>query len=92
MMCYPNTAKIYKNQLTGNTDIPYASFLSRNTEAYEIETIAFCEYVVNSIPVPCTEHDSLVAIITALAADKFANEVLFKEVVVLICCSDPESC
>lgn len=92
---YPNTAKIYKNQFTGNADMPYDFFLSRYTEAYVTETIAFCESLVNDTPVPCTGQDGLAALIMALAADKSADEnrwVSFKEIVESIYCSDPTSC
>jgi myo-inositol 2-dehydrogenase/D-chiro-inositol 1-dehydrogenase len=92
---YPNTAKIYKESFTGNADMPYDFFLSRYTEAYVTETIAFCESLVNDTPVPCTGQDGLAALIMALAADKSADEnrwVSFKEVVASIYCENPQSC
>jgi len=92
---YPNTAKIYKESFTGNADMPYDFFLSRYTEAYVTETIAFCESLVNDTPVPCTGQDGLAALIMALAADKSAAEnrwVSFKEIVTSIYCTDPQSC
>ncbi len=75
--------------------MPYDFFLSRYTEAYVTETIAFCESLVNDSPVPCTGQDGLAALIMALAADKSAEEnrwVSFKEVVSSVYCSDPQSC
>jgi len=92
---YPNTAKIYKNDFTGNADMPYDFFLSRYNEAYVTETIAFCESLVNDTPVPCTGEDGLVALIMAMAADKSAAEnrwVTFREVVEGIYCVDPTHC
>lgn len=92
---YPNTAKIYKTAFTGNADMPYDFFLSRYTEAYVTETVAFCESLVNDTPVPCTGQDGLAALIMALAADKSAEEnrwVSFKEIVESIYCSDPMNC
>lgn len=92
---YPNTAKIFKNDFTGNADMPYDFFLSRYNEAYVTETIAFCESLVNDTPVPCTGEDGLVALIMALAADKSAAEnrwISFQEVVQSVYCSSPTEC
>mmetsp|Transcript_19796 Transcript_19796/g.28894 ORF Transcript_19796/g.28894 Transcript_19796/m.28894 type:complete len:426 (-) Transcript_19796:47-1324(-) len=92
---YPNTAKIYKNSFTGNADMPYDFFLSRYTEAYVSETVAFCDALVHDKPVPCTGQDGLAALIMALAADKSAAEnrwVSFKEVVESVYCKDPQNC
>ena len=92
---YPNTAKIYKPNFTGNADMPYDFFLSRYNEAYVTETIAFCESLVNDTPVPCTGEDGLVALIMAIAADKSAAEnrwVTFQEVVTSVYCSTPTEC
>mmetsp|Transcript_9881 Transcript_9881/g.12511 ORF Transcript_9881/g.12511 Transcript_9881/m.12511 type:complete len:442 (+) Transcript_9881:97-1422(+) len=92
---YPNTAKIYKTQFTGNADMPYDFFLSRYNEAYVSETVAFCESLVNDSPVPCTGQDGLAALIMALAADKSAEEnrwVSFQEIVKSVYCEDPLHC
>jgi len=92
---YPNTAKIYKTQFTGNADMPYDFFLSRYNEAYVSETVAFCESLVNDAPVPCTGQDGLVALVMALAADKSAAEnrwVTFSEIVQSVVCEDPQNC
>lgn len=92
---YPNTARIYKNDFTGNADMPYDFFLSRYNEAYVTETIAFCESLVNDSPVPCTGEDGLVALIMAIAADRSAEEnrwVSFKEVVESVYCENPTDC
>lgn len=92
---YPNTAKIFKNDFTGNADMPYDFFLSRYNEAYVSETIAFCESLVNDTPVPCTGEDGLVALIMAIAADKSAAEhrwVPFSEIVESVYCSSPTQC
>lgn len=92
---YPNTAKIYKTQFTGNADMPYDFFLSRYNEAYVSETVAFCESLVNDTPVPCSGQDGLVALIMALAADKSAEEnrwVSFSEIVESVYCKGPLEC
>lgn len=92
---YPNTAKIYKPDFTGNADMPYDFFLSRYNEAYVTETIAFCDSLVNDKPVPCTGEDGLVALIMAVAADKSAAEnrwVPFQEIVQQVYCSSPTEC
>lgn len=92
---YPNTAKIYKNDFTGNADMPFDFFLSRYNEAYVQETIAFCDSLVNEKPVPITGEDGLVALIMAIAADKSAKEnrwVTFQEIVQAVYCSSPTEC
>jgi len=92
---YPNTAKIYKTDFTGNADMPYDFFLNRYNEAYVSETIKFCESLVQDTPVPCTGEDGLVALIMAIAADKSAAEnrwVSFREVVQSVYCSSPTEC
>jgi inositol 2-dehydrogenase len=92
---YPNTAKIYKPDFTGNADMPFDFFLSRYNEAYVSETIAFCDSLVNDSPVPCTGEDGLVALIMAIAADKSAAEnrwVPFREIVEQVYCESPTEC
>jgi myo-inositol 2-dehydrogenase/D-chiro-inositol 1-dehydrogenase len=92
---YPNTAKIYRADYTGNADMPFDFFLSRYNEAYVTETIAFCDALVNDKPVPCTGADGLVALVMAIAADKSADEnrwVKFSEIVEQVYCKDPTSC
>merc|ERR1712176_173733 len=92
---YPNTAKIFKNDFTGNADMPFDFFLSRYNEAYVTETIAFCESLTKDTPVPCTGEDGLVALIMAIAADKSAAEnrwVKFNEIVQDVYCSSPTEC
>jgi myo-inositol 2-dehydrogenase / D-chiro-inositol 1-dehydrogenase len=92
---YPNTAKIFKQDYTGNADMPFDFFLSRYNEAYVTETIAFCESLVNDSPVPCTGTDGLVALIMAIAADKSAAEnrwVKFSEIVTEVYCASPTQC
>jgi len=92
---YPNTAKIYKQDYTGNADMPFDFFLSRYNEAYVTETIAFCDSLVNDKPVPCTGTDGLIALIMAIAADKSAAEdrwVKFNEIVQEVYCASPTEC
>lgn len=92
---YPNTAKIFRSDFTGNADMPYDFFLSRYNEAYVQETIAFCESLVKGTPVPCTGQDGLVALIMAIAADISAKEnrwVKFSDVVQSVYCKTPQEC
>lgn len=92
---YPNTAKIFTNDFTGNADMPYDFFLTRYVEAYVEETIAFCEALVEDTAVPCTGEDGLVALIMSIAADKSAAEnrwVNFSEIVSEVYCAKPTEC
>jgi len=92
---YPNTARLFKTDFTGNADMPYDFFLQRYNEAYVTETIAFCESLVNDTPVPCTGEDGLVALVMSIAADMSAAEnrwVKFSEVVNSVYCSTPTEC
>lgn len=92
---YPNTAKIFRGDFTGNADMPYDFFLSRYNEAYVTETIAFCESLVNDTPVPCTGQDGLIALTMAIAADLSAKEgrwVKFSDVVQSVYCKTPLEC
>lgn len=92
---YPNTAKIFKNDFTGNADMPYDFFLSRYNEAYVTETIAFCESLVNDSAPPCTGSDGLAALVMSLAADISAAEnrwVKFSEVIERVYCVDSSHC
>ncbi|KAL3787542.1 hypothetical protein HJC23_013751 [Cyclotella cryptica] len=92
---YPNTAKIYKNDFTGNADMPYDFFLSRYFEAYVTETEAFCKSLVEDTPVPCTGIDGLIALTMSLAADKSAAEgrwVKPSEIIQQVYCERPDSC
>merc|ERR1712176_1063788 len=92
---YPNTAKIYRGDYTGNADMPFDFFLSRYNEAYVTETIAFCDSLVNDKPVPCTGVDGLIALVMAIAADKSAKEnrwVEFKEIIQEVYCSSLTEC
>eukprot|EP00956_Cyclotella_meneghiniana_P008510 scaffold11526_cov69-Cyclotella_meneghiniana.AAC.4 len=92
---YPNTAKIYKGDFTGNADMPYDFFLSRYFEAYVTETEAFCKSLVEDTPVPCTGIDGLIALTMSLAADKSAAEnrwVKPSEIIQQVYCESPDSC
>ncbi|OEU17705.1 myo-inositol 2-dehydrogenase putative [Fragilariopsis cylindrus CCMP1102] len=92
---YPNTAKIYKKDYTGNADMPFDFFLSRYNEAYVTETVAFCNSLVNDTPVPCTGTDGLIALVMAIAADKSAAEnrwVKFSEIIKEVYCASPTEC
>jgi len=92
---YPNTAKLYKKDFTGNADMPYDFFLSRYFDAYVTETEEFCKALVDDLPVPCTGIDGLIALVMSLAADKSAAEnrwVKFSEVIEQVYCSSPTEC
>ena len=54
---YPNTARIYSQDFTGNADMPYDFFMSRYKEAYVQETLAFVNCLVNDEPAPCSGED-----------------------------------
>jgi len=88
---YPNTARIFAADFTGNADLPYDFFMSRYKEAYRQETLAFVDALVNDKPSPCTGEDGLVALIMAIAAGKSAAEnrwVEFSEVAASVECED----
>lgn len=91
---YPNTARIYAKEYTGNADLPYDFFMSRYKEAYKQETLAFVDCLVNDKPSPCTGEDGLVALIMSIAAGKSAAEqrwVKFSEVADSVSC-DEDGC
>eukprot|EP00640_Fibrocapsa_japonica_P003799 CAMPEP_0113937510 /NCGR_PEP_ID=MMETSP1339-20121228/4123_1 /TAXON_ID=94617 /ORGANISM="Fibrocapsa japonica" /LENGTH=368 /DNA_ID=CAMNT_0000940307 /DNA_START=244 /DNA_END=1347 /DNA_ORIENTATION=- /assembly_acc=CAM_ASM_000762 len=71
---YPNTARLYLKNFTGNADMPYDFFMSRYKEAYLAETKAFVDCLVKDTPVPCTGEDGLIALVMAVAAGKSALE------------------
>jgi len=71
---YPNTARIFKAEFTGNADMPYDFFMSRYKEAYGQETLAFVDALVNNKPTPCSGEDGLVALVMAIAAGISAEE------------------
>eukprot|EP00322_Chrysochromulina_rotalis_P010399 CAMPEP_0115858514 /NCGR_PEP_ID=MMETSP0287-20121206/16138_1 /TAXON_ID=412157 /ORGANISM="Chrysochromulina rotalis, Strain UIO044" /LENGTH=441 /DNA_ID=CAMNT_0003312783 /DNA_START=26 /DNA_END=1351 /DNA_ORIENTATION=+ len=85
---YPNTARIYSSDFTGNADMPYDFFMSRYKEAYVQETLAFVDALVNDKPSPCSGEDGLVALVMAIAAGTSAEEkrwVKFSEMAGEIC-------
>jgi inositol 2-dehydrogenase len=80
---YPNTARIFSSDFTGNADMPYDFFMSRYKEAYVQETLAFVDSLVTDKPSPCSGEDGLIALVMATAAGKSAEEkrwVRFSEV------------
>ena len=88
---YPNTARLYAKDFTGNADLPYDFFMSRYKEAYRQETLAFVDALVNDAPSPCTGEDGLIALIMAIAAGKSAAEnrwVQFSEVADSVKCDE----
>ena len=71
---YPNTARIYSAQFTGNADMPFDFFMSRYEEAYVQESLAFVDCLINNKPSPCSGEDGLIALIMSIAAGKSAEE------------------
>jgi len=85
---YPNTARIFTADFTGNADMPFDFFMSRYKEAYKQETLAFVDALVNDKPSPCSGEDGLIALVMSIAAGKSAEEgrwVQFKELATDIC-------
>ncbi|KAJ8607323.1 hypothetical protein CTAYLR_009547 [Chrysophaeum taylorii] len=88
---YPNTARLFAKDFTGNADLPYDFFMSRYKEAYKQETLAFVDALVNDKPSPCSGEDGLIALIMSIAAGKSAAEnrwVQFSEVADSVKCDD----
>lgn len=88
---YPNTARLYAKDFTGNADLPYDFFMSRYKEAYKQETLAFVDALANGKPSPCSGEDGLIALIMAIAAGKSAEEnrwVKFSEVADSVKCDE----
>ena len=91
---YPNTARLYAADFTGNADLPYDFFMSRYKEAYKQETLAFIDALVNDKPSPCSGEDGLIALIMSIAAGISAEEqrwVKFSEVAASVKC-DEDGC
>ena len=85
---YPNTARIYTADFTGNADLPYDFFMSRYKEAYMQETLAFVDALVHDKPSPCTGKAGLIALVMAIAAGRSAQEkrwVAFAEMAGELC-------
>jgi len=85
---YPNTARIFSADFTGNADMPYDFFMSRYKEAYVQETLAFVDCLVNDKEAPCSGEDGLVALLMAIAAGTSAEEkrwVELKELAPQLC-------
>mmetsp|Transcript_15654 Transcript_15654/g.46701 ORF Transcript_15654/g.46701 Transcript_15654/m.46701 type:complete len:424 (+) Transcript_15654:82-1353(+) len=88
---YPNTARLYAADFTGNADLPYDFFMSRYKEAYKQETLAFVDALVNDKPSPCSGEDGLIALIMSIAAGKSAEEnrwIKFSEVAASVKCDE----
>eukprot|EP00316_Scyphosphaera_apsteinii_P012496 CAMPEP_0119299060 /NCGR_PEP_ID=MMETSP1333-20130426/1175_1 /TAXON_ID=418940 /ORGANISM="Scyphosphaera apsteinii, Strain RCC1455" /LENGTH=426 /DNA_ID=CAMNT_0007300353 /DNA_START=129 /DNA_END=1409 /DNA_ORIENTATION=+ len=85
---YPNTARIFSADFTGNADMPYDFFMSRYKEAYVQETLAFVNCLVKDEPAPCSGEDGLIALVMAIAAGMSAEErrwVKFSELAPQLC-------
>ena len=91
---YPNTARIFSKDFTGNADMPFDFFMSRYKEAYIQETVAFVKCLAEDTPSPCSGEDGLIALIMSIAAGKSAEEnrwVKFSEIANSVQC-DPSGC
>ncbi|KAG5185390.1 hypothetical protein JKP88DRAFT_180514 [Tribonema minus] len=92
---YPNTARLYLKDFTGNADMPFDFFMSRYKEAYIQETLAFCKALVEDLPSPCSGEDGLMALIMSVAAGMSAEQnrwVEFSEIPEVRACTDPAHC
>jgi myo-inositol 2-dehydrogenase / D-chiro-inositol 1-dehydrogenase len=92
---YPNTARMYLKDFTGNADMPYDFFMSRYKEAYVQETVAFCTALAKDLPSPCSGEDGLMALIMSVAAGMSAEQgrwVEFSEIPEVKACKDPLHC
>ena len=65
---------MFNRDFVGHADKPYDFFMSRYSEAYKAETLAFIECLVEDKPSPCTGRDGIVALVMAMAAGKSAVE------------------
>lgn len=92
---YPNAAKLFLKDFTGNADLPFDFFMTRYKEAYVEETLSFCNSLVNDAPVECTGEDGLMALILSIAADRSAKEgrwVALSEIPESVYCTSPTAC
>ena len=71
---HPSTVRMFNRDFVGHADKPYDFFMSRYSEAYKAETLAFIECLVEDKPSPCTGRDGIVALVMAMAAGKSAVE------------------
>ncbi len=66
---YPDNHHLYNN-LGVHGSLPLNFFMDRYTEAYANEMKAFCNAVLNDLPLPVTGHDGLMSVLIASAARK----------------------
>ena len=50
---HPSTVRMFNRDFVGHADKPYDFFMSRYSEAYKAETLAFIECLVEDKPSPC---------------------------------------
>jgi len=70
----PSTVRKFTAEFVGQADMPFDFFMSRYKEAYQAETKAFIDALVDGQPSPCSGRDGLVALVMAMAAGKSAME------------------
>ena len=87
----PSTVRKFTGEFVGQADMPFDFFMSRYKEAYQAETKAFIDALVDGLPAPCSGRDGLVALVMAMAAGKSAMEgrwVDFGEIIRTECVGD----
>jgi len=70
----PSTVRKFTGEFVGQADMPYDFFMSRYKEAYNLETNAFIDALLENRPAPCSGRDGLVALVMAMAAGRSAME------------------
>ena len=81
----------FTGEFVGQADMPFDFFMSRYKEAYQVETKAFIDALIEGKPAPCSGLDGLVALVMAMAAGKSADEgrwVEFGEIIREECIGD----
>ena len=87
----PSTVRKFTAEFVGQADMPFDFFMSRYKEAYQVETKAFIDALIEGKPAPCSGLDGLVALVMAMAAGKSAEEgrwVEFGEIIREECIGD----
>merc|ERR1719326_1462410 len=70
----PSTVRKFTAEFVGQADMPFDFFMSRYKEAYQVETKAFIDGLIDGLPAPCSGRDGLIALVMAMAAGKSALE------------------
>merc|ERR1719201_2191779 len=70
----PSTVRKFTKEFVGQADMPFDFFMSRYKDAYQAETKAFIDALLEGNPAPCSGRDGLVALVMAMAAGRSAVE------------------